>query len=798
MSVALVCGVLFSCATQNSNINSAENSQADDLYIVDCLLPGQVRKLGQIATYITARRAIKTSASECAIRGGEYVAYDRANITTALNIWSPKAQAGDPEAQNYVGEIYEKGLGVEPDYEMALVWYKKSARQGYSKAQMNLGYMYEKGLGIDKDMSTAMEWYGKSSSLADIQIPYATTIVSSQQTEQEPAELKLLKSALKNSQAEAKNLKSKLLSMQSNLKESKDKLSILQVNYSAIQEKVQFESSGNQDQNKIDSLNQLLSVKTEEISSQQANVASLETQYQKKIQVLTDSLAETKKRAEQILSELEKKNDNATKSQIALLQAEAKLAETEKRLLQVHDQSNQQLTELKSIRQNSQTDQNTLQNSQELILKHKKEALSLSEQIDKDKGLKEKYVLEIENKENEVDKLKLALSVEKQRYEEEIQRLQQSLKSEQSSDKPVIEIIDPPFVLTRGVPTVTLRSVVKQREIVGKAGSSVGIMSLFVNDQKKKINSKGLFKTDVALVAEETPIQIVAIDNHGSKSSLDFILSMKKAIKRSTVSQDLLVVKPEKNWETLKFGNYHALIIANNDYQKVPKLETPATDGKVIEKVLRTKYGFKTKLLLDGTRYQILSELNRLRASLSEDDNLLIYYAGHGELDKVNMRGHWLPVDADGDNTANWISTVALTDILNSMSTRHVMVVSDSCYSGVMTRSSIARLDAGLSFKKRNDWLKAMIKKRSRTVLTSGGLKPVMDGGGGQHSVFANAFIKALDSNHQLLEGQALYRAVSNNIVAIAADYGIEQVPEYAPIRHAGHESGEFFFVPAL
>jgi len=181
---------------------------------------------------------------------------------------------------------------------------------------------------------------------------------------------------------------------------------------------------------------------------------------------------------------------------------------------------------------------------------------------------------------------------------------------------------------------------------------------------------------------------------------------------------------------------------------------------------------------------------------LTEDDNLLIYYAGHGELDKVNMRGHWLPIDADSDNTANWISTVAITDILNSMSAQHVMVVSDSCYSGAMTRSSLARLDAGMANKQRNDWLKAMLKARSRTVLTSGGLQPVMDGGGGQHSVFAKAFIKALNVNSQLLEGQTLYREVANNIVAIAADYGIEQVPEYAPIRHAGHEAGEFFFVP--
>lgn len=796
MVVALFFLFVVGCAGQHGLTTGPQSRSADDLFIVDCLLPGQVRRLGQIATYLTARRAIKTSAVECEIRGGEYVAYDRANFSTALNIWSPRAQAGDSEAQNYVGEIYEKGLGVEPDYEMASVWYKKAARQGYSKAQMNLGYLYEKGLGVEKNMATAMKWYGKSSSLADIKIPYAVTIASDRKSKQMSAELKLLKLTLKNSQVEATDLKSKLVSMQNDLIDNKEKLSLLQADFSLVQEKIQIERSANDDQKKINALNQILSDKTQEINSQQSNVENLESQYKSKINVLTEKLAETQKRAEQVLAELKKKDNNVTQSQVALLEAEAKLVETEKRLLQVHDQSNQRLIELNAIRQNSHTYQDSLQLTQEQMLAHEKETQSLSAQIDKDKVLKEKYVRDIENKANEVELLKNALSVEKQRYEDEIKRLQQRVKSEQSSDRPVIEIIDPPFVLTRGKPIATLRSVVKQRGIVGKVGSSAGVMSLFINDQKKPINNKGMFKTDVALVGEETHVQVVAIDNNGSKANLDFVLSIKKAIKKSNIAEDIFVVNPEKNWEKLNFGNYHALIIANQDYKKVPKLETPETDGREIEKVLRTKYGFKTKLLLNGTRYQILSELNQLRAELSEDDNLLVYYAGHGELDKVNMRGHWLPIDADGDNTANWISTVALTDILNSMLTKHVMVVSDSCYSGVMTRSSIARLDAGLSHKQRNDWLKAMIKKRSRTVLTSGGLKPVMDSGGGQHSVFASAFIKALASNSQLLEGQALYRNVSSNIVAVAADYGIEQVPEYAPIRHAGHEAGEFFFVP--
>lgn len=150
ITVTFVCSVLFSCANQNGNRYLTTADQAEDLLIVDCLLPAQVRQLGQIATYLTARRAVKASAAECAVRGGEYVAYSKATYSTALKIWLPKAQAGNPQAQNYVGEIYDKGLGIEPDYEMAQVWYKKAARQGDSKAQMNLGYLYEKGLGVQK------------------------------------------------------------------------------------------------------------------------------------------------------------------------------------------------------------------------------------------------------------------------------------------------------------------------------------------------------------------------------------------------------------------------------------------------------------------------------------------------------------------------------------------------------------------------------------------------------------------------------------------------------------------------
>lgn len=69
--------------------------------------------------YLTARRPIKTTAGDCEIRGGEYVAYDRANYASALKVWLPQAQQGDAEAQVIVGEIYEKGLGGLADPALA-------------------------------------------------------------------------------------------------------------------------------------------------------------------------------------------------------------------------------------------------------------------------------------------------------------------------------------------------------------------------------------------------------------------------------------------------------------------------------------------------------------------------------------------------------------------------------------------------------------------------------------------------------------------------------------------------------
>lgn len=238
----------------------------------------------------------------------------------------------------------------------------------------------------------------------------------------------------------------------------------------------------------------------------------------------------------------------------------------------------------------------------------------------------------------------------------------------------------------------------------------------------------------------------------------------------------------------MTFGRYHALVIGNNDYRFLPKLNTAVGDAEAAAELLREKYGYSITLLKNATRADILRALNSLRAELTENDNLLVYYAGHGTLDRATETGYWLPVDAEEDSDLNWVPNEAISRHLRGMAARHVMVVADSCYSGTLVRDANAQPKTGAE---REAWLKRVSEKRSRTAITSGGLEPVVDSGAGGHSVFSGAFLQALRDNSEILEGSALFQRISRPIV-VAAD----QTPAYSDIRKAGHEGGEFLFIP--
>jgi ankyrin repeat protein len=233
----------------------------------------------------------------------------------------------------------------------------------------------------------------------------------------------------------------------------------------------------------------------------------------------------------------------------------------------------------------------------------------------------------------------------------------------------------------------------------------------------------------------------------------------------------------------LELGKYFALVIGINNYVYLPKLKTAVNDARTVEALLNNTYGFETRLLVDPDRGQILKSLNVMRRKLSSTDNLLVYYAGHGWLDRDADEGYWLPVDADADSNINWVANSAITATLRAMDAKHVLVVSDSCYSGKLSRGIYVKDETPGYYRK-------IVSKRARTVLSSGGLEPVADASyGSDHSVFAKYFIRALQENETLIDGLELFLKIRRPVMINS-----DQAPEYADIRKAGHDGGDFIF----
>ena len=509
-----------------------------DLEIVDCLLPSQVRQLGNMS-YQAPRRPIRTTVSECRIRGGEYVAYDRANLAEALRVWMETAQSGDVESQTNVGEIYERGLGVPPDYVKAVEWYQKAADKGYSRALFNLGTMYEQGLGVEQDSLKALNLYRKAWGVPEDNIIF--TSAAEQQQEALRAEL--------NAAIQEKDTQLGLLQRQ--LKDMEDKLS-------------------------------------------------------KPAAPVTPPAGQASPPPAQPTAEAAREID-ALKKWIARL-------EDEKR------KSTERIANLPKVR----TPQ----------------------------GM---------------------------------------------------------------APPTQLPPTADERTLAG-----------------------------------------------------------------------------------LKFGRYYAIVIGNQNYQSMERLATPKYDAERASKILAEKYGFNVQILEDANDVTMLKTINDLNSVLKPDDNVLIYYAGHGARlsNGRGENGYWLPVNADAPpKDTFWVPNEQITGHLSRLPAKRVLVVADSCYAGLLSSDpSYLFLNDKVSYSK--EYIKFKLPKRARLLLSSGGDKPVLDEGGGNNSVFARAFLDELEDNTGIMSSPELFGRIRKRVETAAAKNKFVQTPEFKSIKAAGHEVGDFFFVP--
>jgi hypothetical protein len=318
-------------------------------------------------------------------------------------------------------------------------------------------------------------------------------------------------------------------------------------------------------------------------------------------------------------------------------------------------------------------------------------------------------------------------------------------------------------------------------KISGNVEDQNGVVWVKINGQDANLDANGQFWLTTYLAVGLNRIEIQALD---TKNNLARKMIL---IERSPVrinNEKKLNSPISERIENIDFGNYRALVIGNNSYANLQKLKTAVNDARKLANILKEMYGFTVELVLNGTRRQILFSLDRYRHKLTRNDNFLIYYAGHGYFDKDVNRGYWLPINADTDTSAEWISNADITDKLKVIKAKHIMIIADSCYSGTLTR--------GIKVvSKDSDYLSRMVTKKARTVLTSGGLEPVLDSAGGQHSVFARALLEALGNNTGVMDGTALFSIIRRPVMLNA-----NQTPQYSDIRFSGHEGGEFLFVP--
>lgn len=91
-------------------------------------------------------------------------AYERGEDATALNLFRPLAEQGDPAAQFWLGAMYDLGRGVPKDFGTAALWYRRAAEQGNPMAQHNLATMYEQGQGVSAEyaLAAAIAWYRRA------------------------------------------------------------------------------------------------------------------------------------------------------------------------------------------------------------------------------------------------------------------------------------------------------------------------------------------------------------------------------------------------------------------------------------------------------------------------------------------------------------------------------------------------------------------------------------------------------------------------------------------------------------
>ncbi len=335
---------------------------------------------------------------------------------------------------------------------------------------------------------------------------------------------------------------------------------------------------------------------------------------------------------------------------------------------------------------------------------------------------------------------------------------------------PTLTIVEPS--VTRGI------KVIRKSEVAvvkGYALDPSGVLEVKVNNQRATLSDNGEFKAELYLKMGDNPIVVQATDSYFNTRIDTFIIARKL--------EDLITV-----------GKFVALVIGINSYEgSWHPLKTAVNDATGIAEILKKDYHFNEVYTLidkDATRRNIIEKFEWLTKNITPDDNVLIFYAGHGQYNKALNKGYWVPADAQSNSIADYISNNDIKTFLGGIPSKHTLLITDACFAGDIFRGGeTEKIPFDPSDMSR--YYKEVYRKQSRLALTSGGIEEVMDAGKDNHSIFTYYLIKALKENkNKYMDASQLF-----NDFKVAVTNNSDQTPILQAVKDTNDEGGMFIFV---
>lgn len=341
---------------------------------------------------------------------------------------------------------------------------------------------------------------------------------------------------------------------------------------------------------------------------------------------------------------------------------------------------------------------------------------------------------------------------------------------------PVIVVTDPP--LNRGMkPKHNNKTFI----VKGTASDPSGVFEVLVNGIEANLKAGGDFWAEILLAVGDNNVTISATDTKKNTAQKTFVI-----IRQADASAPLTAKPAVQQPVSISHGRYFALIIGVQDYtdRSINDLDQPVNDAMNLKNVLVSEYTFEPQdvvMLVNPDRATIMRNFEELSRRVTANDNLFIFYAGHGYWDEKFQQGYWLPSNATKGSRTQWISNSTVVDYIRGIESNHTLLVTDACFSGGIFKTRNAFSDVPPAVNE-------LYKLPSRKAMTSGTLKEVPD-----RSVFVEYLSKRLDDNSEkYLSSEQLFVSFRT---AVINNSPIQQVPQFGEIRQCGDEGGDFIFV---